>query len=265
MAATHGRRSSYPQHTARRLSRASAFADANHGWFSGPRGRVFRTVDGGQTWRVEPLPAGVSVVALGSLNSNRAWAVGGNASGQGLVVACTTTDGNAWDAIPAAPPGGQVGEADHGSWTPARVGRFSPTTRPPWLAGASCFIQPTGGTLGLGSCEACVTAFKTWVPRSPASMSFSSWCPDHAQPLRSDDVCPSQPADGGHHAVRHDARRPWALLAHRPLGRLGRLALAGAGAGQRLAASRRDGCRRGVASIWDLYWPRRTRWKWEPR
>lgn len=78
---------------------ASSFPDCNNGWVGGHNGQVFRTRDGGKTWRLVSLPEGETrtLAALGFENAMHGFASVRNQ--HGIVLYETRNGGDTWSAV----------------------------------------------------------------------------------------------------------------------------------------------------------------------
>jgi photosystem II stability/assembly factor-like uncharacterized protein len=67
-------------------------------WASGTRGRVARTTDGGQTWRIDSVPGADSLDFrdIHALSATRAWAMSAGPAERGQVKIFRTQDGSSW-------------------------------------------------------------------------------------------------------------------------------------------------------------------------
>ena len=78
------------------LRATSGMVSPSVGWSVGPAGHVFRTADGGHTWKdVTPAGYASSFVALFALDAQRAW-ITGDAGSTGTVVFRTSDAGASW-------------------------------------------------------------------------------------------------------------------------------------------------------------------------
>ncbi len=157
-----------------------AFVDDRHGWAVGDRGVVWRTADGGQSWRRQQSGVDCPLSGVCFVDPLRGWAVGGSTrpythATQGVVIK-TQDGGRTWQTLPSpmlpalvgvrlfdgrrgvafgrslpAYPAGMFFTSDGGvTWQPVTTDRGGD-----WLAGD--FIDPdTGAAAGPGGAQASV-------------------------------------------------------------------------------------------------------------
>jgi len=123
------------------LSASLTVLDSNHAWLLVPgtdffSGTLYRTSDGGMTWKSNPLPFGGAYLQFLDANTGRALADRGAAAGSEAVELFQTSDGGAnWSSVFHDDPG-QPGASDSLPMAGIKNGMTFSTARTGWVTGS---------------------------------------------------------------------------------------------------------------------------------